>query len=85
MVIDSIAALFRSEYGVQQVVQRAQVLQACGSRLQHLSETYGVAVVCVNQVYISEQWCQDRCRESIIIYMDIVSVLTMSHKSLIRV
>jgi DNA-repair protein XRCC3 len=50
MVIDSIAALFRSEYGVQQVVQRAQVLQACGSRLQHLSETYGVAVVCVNQV-----------------------------------
>ena len=51
VVIDSIAALFRAEFGVHQAVQRAQLLQACGSRLQQLSETYETAVVCINQVY----------------------------------
>ena len=55
VVIDSIAALFRAEFGVQQAVQRAQLLQACGSRLQQLSVTYGAAVVCINQVYTMKQ------------------------------
>ena len=50
VVVDSIAALFRAEFGVGQAVQRAQLLQACGARLHHLSESYGAAVVCVNQV-----------------------------------
>ena len=50
VIIDSIAALFRAEYGAGQAAQRAAVLQTCGARLHHLSASYGVAVVCVNQV-----------------------------------
>ena len=50
VVIDSIAALFRAEFGVGQIVQRARILQACGGQLQRLSSHYGVAVVCINQV-----------------------------------
>ena len=49
-MVDSIAALFRAEFGVGQAVQRAQLLQACGAQLHRLSESYGAAVVCVNQV-----------------------------------
>ena len=51
VVIDSIAALFRVEFGLNQAVHRAQLLQACGAQLQQLSESYGVAVVCINQVH----------------------------------
>lgn len=51
MVIDSIAALFRVEFGINQAAQRAKLLQACGAQLQCLSESYDVAVVCVNQVH----------------------------------
>lgn len=50
VVIDSIAALFRVEFGLNQAVHRAQLLQACGAQLQRLSESYGVAIVCINQV-----------------------------------
>ena len=54
VVIDSVAALFRAEYGVNQAAQRAVVLQECGAQLQRLSWMYHVAVVCVNQVYTSQ-------------------------------
>lgn len=51
VVIDSIAALFRVEFGLNQAAQRAQLLRVCGAQLKRLSESYGVAVVCVNQVH----------------------------------
>ena len=57
IVIDSIAALFRAEFGVEQAVQRAQILQECGAQLQRLSHSYGVAVICVNQVHVYTCTC----------------------------
>lgn len=52
VVIDSIAALFRVEFGVDQAAQRAYLLQACAAQMHRLSEKYGTAFVCVNQVHI---------------------------------
>ena len=57
IVIDSIAALFRAEFGVEQAVQRAQILQECGAQLQRLSHSYSVAVICVNQVHVYTCTC----------------------------
>ena len=50
IVIDSLAALFRVEFTVGQAAQRAQLLRAFGAQLRRLSDEYGAAVVCVNQV-----------------------------------
>ncbi len=50
VVIDSIAALFRVEYGADQAIQRAQLLRQFGHQLQKMSECHSMAVVCVNQV-----------------------------------
>lgn len=52
VVIDSIAALFRAEYGIDQTIQRAVILQTCAAQLKYLSWNYNVAIVCVNQVHI---------------------------------
>ena len=50
VVLDSIAALFRAEFGIGQTSHRAELLRAFGAQLWRLSEVYGAAVVCVNQV-----------------------------------
>ncbi len=50
VVIDSVAALFRVEFGAHQAIERAQVLREFGHRLKLLSERHHTAVVCVNQV-----------------------------------
>ena len=50
VVVDSIAALFRVEFSKGEAVQRAQLLRAFGSQLRKLSNDFGAAVVCVNQV-----------------------------------
>ena len=50
VIVDSIAALFRAEFGAGQVAQRARVLQTCGARLHRLCTSHGLAVVCINQV-----------------------------------
>ncbi len=50
VVIDSIAALFRVEFGAGQAIQRAQLLREFGHQLKMLSEKHSAAVVCVNQV-----------------------------------
>ena len=50
VVIDSLAALFRVEYGIDQLVQRAQLLREFGHQLRTMSEKHSAAVVCVNQV-----------------------------------
>ena len=50
IIIDSMAALFRVEFTAGQAAQRAQLLRAFGARLRRLSDEYGAAVICVNQV-----------------------------------
>lgn len=50
VVIDSVAALFRVEYGIHQAIQKAQLLREFGHQLKRLSEKHSTAVVCVNQV-----------------------------------
>ena len=50
VVVDSIAAMFHVEFSETHAVQRAQLLRAFGTQLKRLSNDYGAAVVCVNQV-----------------------------------
>lgn len=50
VIIDSVAALFRVEYGMHQAIERARLLRDIGHRLKMLSEEHQTAVVCVNQV-----------------------------------
>ncbi|KAG1964256.1 DNA repair protein XRCC3 [Pimephales promelas] len=50
VVVDSVAALFRSEFQADEAVQRSRHLLAFSSTLHRLSHAYGAPVVCVNQV-----------------------------------
>uniref|UniRef100_A0A0A9XRX5 DNA repair protein XRCC3 n=1 Tax=Lygus hesperus TaxID=30085 RepID=A0A0A9XRX5_LYGHE len=50
IILDSIAALFRSDYTNRQLVQRAKDLRTIGTQLHKLSATNNMAVLCVNQV-----------------------------------
>ncbi|XP_072045995.1 DNA repair protein XRCC3-like [Amphiura filiformis] len=50
IVIDSLAALFRSEFDSGEMFSRAKQLQRFGGRLHALSLKHNIAVVCVNQV-----------------------------------
>lgn len=52
LVIDSIAATFRVEYERSNLKSRAKSLRSIGYQLQKLSNTYGIAVVCINQVIV---------------------------------
>ncbi|CAN8000286.1 unnamed protein product, partial [Ixodes hexagonus] len=49
LVLDSVAALFRSEYGQDQGIQRAADLRKLGTLLDRIWRS-GIAVLCVNQV-----------------------------------
>ena len=53
LVVDSLAALFRVEFTSSQGVQRAQLLRSFGAQLRRLSDSFSVAIVCVNQVFLS--------------------------------
>ncbi len=50
IVIDSIAALFRSEYGAKDAVKKAKQLSAIAAQLQQMARLHGASIVCVNQV-----------------------------------
>ena len=50
VVIDSIAGVLRVEYSLDEMNERAQVLNGIGSRLVHLSGENSIPIVCVNQV-----------------------------------
>ncbi|XP_026147015.1 DNA repair protein XRCC3 [Carassius auratus] len=50
LVVDSVAALFRSEFQADEAVQRSRHLLAFSNTLHRLSHEYGAPVVCVNQV-----------------------------------
>ncbi|NXH18045.1 XRCC3 protein, partial [Bucco capensis] len=50
VVIDSIAALFRCEFGVSDSVTKARYLQTIGAQLHNLSCRFRTPVMCINQV-----------------------------------
>ncbi|NXG55656.1 XRCC3 protein, partial [Hemiprocne comata] len=49
VVIDSIAALFRCEFGVSDSVTKARYLQTFGAQLHSLSTRFRTPIMCVNQ------------------------------------
>lgn len=50
VIIDSVAALFRCEYGIDKTIERSQNLQTLGLILHTLIAKYQLAVICINQV-----------------------------------
>ncbi|NWS10285.1 XRCC3 protein, partial [Pachyramphus minor] len=56
VVIDSIAALFRCEFGVSESVTKARYLQTFGAQLHSLSTRFRTPIMCINQV-----WHQNCC------------------------
>ena len=53
IVIDSIAALFRSEFSSMESKQRAKKLNYLASALRNLGDKHGIPIVCINQVNYS--------------------------------
>ncbi|XP_066044997.1 DNA repair protein XRCC3 [Chamaea fasciata] len=50
VVIDSMAALFRCEFGAAQAALKARYLQTFGAQLHSLSTRYRTPIMCINQV-----------------------------------
>ena len=50
IVVDSIAALFRSDYDADQIYTRSKLLLSIGMKLKTLAHRYKAVVVIVNQV-----------------------------------
>ena len=50
VVLDSVAAIFRSEFDLHELADRAKTLAKLGNKLQRISHQYDLCVVCVNQV-----------------------------------
>ncbi|NXK27335.1 XRCC3 protein, partial [Arenaria interpres] len=55
VVVDSIAALFRCEFGVADSVTKARYLQTFGAQLHSLSTRFRTPIMCVNQKWFCEQ------------------------------
>ncbi|NWU46061.1 XRCC3 protein, partial [Hylia prasina] len=52
VVIDSIAALFRCEFGPAQAALKARYLQTFGAQLHSLSTKFRTPIMCINQVWV---------------------------------
>ncbi|XP_027704819.1 DNA repair protein XRCC3 isoform X3 [Vombatus ursinus] len=50
IIIDSIAALFRCEFGIQHSITKAKYLQTLGAKLYQLSNGFQSPVLCINQI-----------------------------------
>ncbi|XP_054617647.1 DNA repair protein XRCC3 isoform X3 [Dunckerocampus dactyliophorus] len=50
VVVDSVASLFRSEFGVADWMERTRQLLTVSSMLHYLSHEFNTAVLCINQV-----------------------------------
>ncbi|XP_067895112.1 DNA repair protein XRCC3 [Heterodontus francisci] len=50
VVIDSVAALFRCEFGANDSIAKAKCLQKFGATLHHLSHQFSSPIICVNQI-----------------------------------
>jgi RecA/RadA recombinase len=65
VVVDSIAALMRAEFGAKgQVVERQELLGSQASVLKHLAESFRLPVVVTNQV-----WSAARCRGPVVVML----------------
>ncbi|NXO81315.1 XRCC3 protein, partial [Sitta europaea] len=51
VVIDSMAALFRGEFGPAEAALKARYLQTFGAQLHSLSTRFSTPIVCINQVW----------------------------------
>ncbi|NXN89299.1 XRCC3 protein, partial [Bombycilla garrulus] len=52
VVIDSMAALFRCEFGPAEAALKARYLQTFGAQLHSLSTRFRTPIVCINQVWV---------------------------------
>ncbi|XP_051501288.1 DNA repair protein XRCC3-like [Myxocyprinus asiaticus] len=52
VVVDSVAALFQSDFQADEAVKRSLHLLAFSRTLHRLSHTYGAPVLCINQVQV---------------------------------
>lgn len=52
LILDSVAAIFRSEFDLHELADRAKTLAKLGNKLQRISHQYNLCVVCVNQVRV---------------------------------
>ena len=50
LVLDSLAAIIRSEYALAEMVERADLLWRMSTKLKQIAARYDMAVVLVNQV-----------------------------------
>ncbi|XP_046877820.1 DNA repair protein XRCC3 [Hypomesus transpacificus] len=50
VVVDSVAALFRSEFQADEAAERARHMQTLAGTLHRLSHSYNAPVLCINQV-----------------------------------
>ncbi|KAK9503504.1 hypothetical protein O3M35_010049 [Rhynocoris fuscipes] len=50
LIIDSIAAIFRSEYSLNEIINRAKDIRTVAMQLHNLANEHDIAVLCVNQV-----------------------------------
>ena len=50
IVIDSIAAIFRVEYTINEGIERSRALAELGQKLHRISFEYNTGIVCINQV-----------------------------------
>ncbi|XP_070571103.1 DNA repair protein XRCC3-like [Ptychodera flava] len=66
VVVDSIAALFRGEYGLEETAKRAYHLRSLGLLLHKLSQQHNIPVICVNQVSANMRRDSDFCRYDVI-------------------
>ncbi|GAB1601307.1 DNA repair protein XRCC3-like isoform X1, partial [Argonauta hians] len=53
IILDSIAALFRSEYSLEDSLQRAKHLSGIAKQLHQLNTLHNIPVICVNQITAS--------------------------------
>ena len=52
LVIDSIAAIYRSEFSRDQGIAKARSLIQIGGKLHRLSHLHNLPIICVNQVRV---------------------------------
>lgn len=71
VIVDSIAALFRSDFQVHETFKRSKLLSSLSAQLRKLSDTFNIPVVCVNQVSDSKivSFCNNFLHEFIAIKM----------------
>jgi DNA-repair protein XRCC3 len=59
VVVDSVAALFRSEFQADEGIERARHMLAFAATLHRLSHNYSTPVLCINQVGKSLNYSAD--------------------------